>query len=121
MNKTKAGNFQKGKSGEDEARRYLEAMGYVIVEANYCNDLGEIDLIMVDGKTLVFVEVKMKTDDRLGKPEEMISRGKLARIRRIAEIYLLLNPKVRRRYTSYRIDAVCILGKEIKHYINVGL
>lgn len=121
MTKVKQFNFNKGRGGEEEARRFLVDKGFELVEMNYTNDIGEIDLIMIDKEILVFVEVKFKTDDRYGQPEEMISKGKLTRVRRIAEVYLLLNPKMRRKYLKQRIDAVCILGEEIRHYENVTL
>lgn len=89
------------------------------MESNYTNDVGEIDLIMIDKNWLVFVEVKYKTDDKFGLPEEMIGRSKLAKVKRVAEIYLMLNPKVRRKYIQQRIDAVCILGNEIRYYKNL--
>lgn len=113
-------NYQKGKNGEEIAKTFLEKAGYHILEMNYSNGVGEIDLIATDANTLVFVEVKMKTDDYFGQPEEMITKGKLARVRRVAEIYLLLNKKIKTNYPKQRIDAVCILGNEVRHYIGVG-
>jgi putative endonuclease len=117
--KAREQNFNKGRSGEETARNYLESKGFEWVESNYANDIGEIDLIMIDKKWLVFVEVKYKTDDKFGIPEEMIGKNKLAKIKRVAEIYLMLNPKMRRRYVQQRIDAVCILGEEIRYYPNI--
>ena len=105
--------------GEEVARNFLLAKGFELVESNYVNDIGEIDLIMIDKKWLVFVEVKYKTDDKFGIPEEMIGKKKLAQVRRVAEIYLMLNPKMRKKYVQQRIDAVCILGEKIKHYENM--
>jgi len=118
--RAKTKNYSKGKSSETEAKKYLENMGFKLIEANYDCDIGEIDLIMADSDWLVFVEVKFKADDRMGKPEEMISRRKLAQVRRVAEWYLMEHEEMRKRYQKYRIDAVCMLGKEIKHYANCG-
>ena len=103
----------------EEAKNYLEAKGFEWVESNYSNDIGEIDLIMIDKKWLVFVEVKYKTDDKFGLPEEMIGKKKLAKVKRVAEIYLMLNPDMRRKFAQQRIDGVCILGDEIRHYPNI--
>lgn len=114
-------NYQKGKGGELAARDYLLKKNFKLIEMNYRNEIGEIDLIMTDKDSLVFVEVKQKTDDYFGLPEEMISKGKLYQIRRVAEIYLLLNPKIRNLYPKQRIDAICILGNNINYYQNVGL
>lgn len=105
--------------GEVEARVYLETKGFEFVEANFEVDIGEIDLIMKDKDWLVFVEVKYKSDDRMGIPEEMIGPNKIAQVKRVAEIYLMKNPKIRRQYQKWRIDAVCILGKQIRHYENI--
>jgi len=114
-------NYQKGKNGEKEAKDYLVEKGYKILEVNYRNQVGEIDIVAAEGNTLVFVEVKMKTDDKYGLPEEMITQHKLRQVRRVAEIYLLFNPKIKTEYPKQRIDAVCIVDDQIRHYINVGL
>lgn len=118
--KVKSFNFAKGRGGEEQAREFLSQKGFTIIEANYANIIGEIDIVAVDQKTLVFVEVKYKSDDRLGRPEEMISRAKLHQIRRVAESYLVFHPEMRREYDRYRIDAVTILDKEISYYPNIG-
>jgi putative endonuclease len=109
-------NYNKGRRGERVALEYLVKKGYALVEENYENKLGEIDLVMTDKDWLVFVEVKYKYDDYLGIPEEMIDKRKLFRIRRIAESYVFLNKPKQNRY---RIDAVCILGGQIRHYENI--
>jgi putative endonuclease len=49
-----------GSYGESLAKRYLETQGYRILEKNFRNKLGEIDLIAQDGKTICFVEVKTR-------------------------------------------------------------
>ena len=111
-------NYKKGRGGEEEAREYLENKGFILVEANYSCELGEVDMIMAEKGWLVFIEVKYKADDSMGLPEEMIDKRKLGKIRRVAEWYLMENPKMRRDFEKYRIDAVCMLGKEIRHYVN---
>lgn len=118
-------NFQKGRGGEEEAKRYLIDKGWGWIESNFENKIGEIDLVMTDKKTLVFVEVKMKIGDKYGTPEEMIGRGKLWQIRRVAESYLVMKPEIAKRYQKYRIDAVCVVMNEdnkierINHYENL--
>jgi putative endonuclease len=124
LNKIK--NYKKGREGEEIAREYLIKKGFRLIESNYSNKLGEIDLIMVDKDILIFVEVKLKVGDRFGTPEEMINNHKLNRIRRIAEGFLILE-KIAKSYQRYRIDAVCIVLDEnknverINHYENVQL
>lgn len=117
--KAKQQNYNKGRFGEEIAKSYLLEKGYEWVESNFENKLGEIDIIMTDNDRLVFVEVKYKTDDLMGLPEEMISKGKLSRIKKIAESYLVMNSKIKWQYKKYRIDAVCILGEKITHYQNL--
>ena len=75
--KAKEQNYKKGKYGEDIARNYLEGKGWEFIEANFEIDIGEIDLIMGDKDWLVFVEVKYKSDDLMGLPEEMIGPNKI--------------------------------------------
>src|SRR5437879_12187458 len=74
-----------GAEGERVASRFLEARGYRILERNYRTRRGEIDLIAEDGRILVFVEVKVRLDDRFGGPAAAISRAKQARIARLAQ------------------------------------
>ncbi len=114
-------NYRKGKGGELIARDFLIAQGFSLLEMNYKNTIGEIDLIMIDRCTLVFIEVKFKTDDLYGMPEEMITKKKLTQVRRVAELYLVINPKIHKLYPQHRIDAVCILGSVIHHYKNIDL
>src|SRR2546427_11918336 len=77
-----------GKEGERVAAQFLEARGYRILERNYRTRRGEIDLIAEDGRILVFVEVKVRLDDRFGGPAAAITRAKQARIARLAQQYL---------------------------------
>ena len=118
--KVKKENFNKGRYGEKVALEYLLKKGYELVDQNFSTNLGikgEIDLIMRDKDRLVFVEVKYKYNDRLGIPEEMIDRQKISKIKRVAEIYIVLNKP---KDEKFRIDAVCILGNNLKHYENIG-
>jgi len=125
MMNNKVRNYKTGKEGEEIARKFLVQKGFRLIESNYSNKLGEIDLIMLDKEVLVFVEVKLKIGDKFGSPEEMISKYKLSQIRRVAEAFLVLNPDISKRLVKYRIDAVCIVLNEdktinrINYYENV--
>jgi putative endonuclease len=112
-------NYSKGKASEERAKKYLIGKGFVFIEANFEIDIGEIDLIMSDKNWLVFVEVKYKYNDMMGFPEEMINKRKIAQVKRVAQFYLMQKPKIRKIFEKYRIDAVCILGNEIRHYENL--
>ncbi len=94
-----------GEWGEAEARRYLETKTYVLIERNFRVPEGEIDLVMQDGDIVVFVEVKTRTSDSFGTPEESISRPKRQRLLRAAWAFL----QERERIDSFwRIDIVAI-------------
>ena len=121
-------NRTKGSEGEEIAVEYLRTKGYEILEKNYSVKFGEIDLIIAKDNVLVFVEVKLKTTDDFGTPEEMIGKGKLAQVQRMAQLYLMQNPEMESLYDIFRIDAVCIVGlpsqgfgevKRISHYENI--
>ena len=77
-----------GKAGEDLAERYLKRQGYAIVARNYRCPLGEIDLIAVNRRVVVFVEVKTRRVDRSGAPLESVNAAKQRRLKRIALHYL---------------------------------
>ncbi|MBU1014956.1 YraN family protein [Patescibacteria group bacterium] len=110
-----------GKQGEELARRYLEGKGYRIREQNYRTKRAEIDLIAEHGRTLVFVEVRTKSNERFGSPEETLTNEKRRRMLRNAQAYVSRT----RHKEAYRIDAVCvILGprddiRRITHYENI--
>ena len=73
-----------GASGEDLACRHLEAQGYRVLARNYRCRTGEIDLVALDGGTLVFVEVRSRSGTRAGTPLESVDGRKQARVSRVA-------------------------------------
>ncbi len=84
----KAKNRETGRIAEDLATKDLIKKGYFILETNFSNRFGEIDIIAKDHDILVFVEVKSKIGAEFGLPEEMISAGKLRRVKNMATIYM---------------------------------
>lgn len=101
-----------GSRYEAEAAAFLKELGYTILEQNYRDRKGEIDLIAREGRYLVFVEVKYRRDDRRGYPEEAVDFGKQQRIRHTAQYYLYCH-----HYgedTACRFDVVSIEGTEIR-------
>ncbi len=68
--------IKKGKEAEDVAAEYLKSKGYEIVQRNYRHKRSEIDLIVRKDKWLVFVEVKMRSSDKFGYPEEFVDYQK---------------------------------------------
>ncbi|MBI2326532.1 YraN family protein [Candidatus Collierbacteria bacterium] len=77
-----------GNFGENLAATFLAKKGFEIVERNFSTRFGEIDIIVRKDGVLVFVEVKTKKGDDFGTPEEMVGRGKVFRVKRMAEVYL---------------------------------
>jgi putative endonuclease len=78
----------RGKLAEDAACRYLTQHGLVLLESNFRGRGGEIDLIMRDGKTLVFVEVRHRSDNRFMHAVETIDNRKRTRIIAASQEYL---------------------------------
>lgn len=119
-------NYLSGKKGEKIAQDYLLKNGYQILDTNFRIRQGEIDIIATKNKTLVFVEVKLKNNFSPGLPEEMITPQKIKQIKRTAEYFLFLNPKIKNKYNLYRIDAVCLVlnslnqVKRITHWKNIS-
>lgn len=96
---------QRGREGEQIAAAFLQRCGYRIQERNYRSRKGEIDIIAWDGATLVFVEVKAKTQTAFGHPEEMVDRRKQQTIAQVAMLYVQRHQLIQ---TSLRFDVVAI-------------
>lgn len=77
-----------GKRGESAAADYLIQKGYQIIERNWMYEKYEIDIIAQDSESIIFVEVKTRSSDRWGNPEEAVSKGKIKRIVEAADFYL---------------------------------
>jgi putative endonuclease len=76
-----------GRTGEDLALAHLERLGYSVVARNHRTRFGEIDLIVFDGSTLVFCEVKTRRAGP-GSPWDALGEGKQRQVRRMALAYL---------------------------------
>ena len=96
---------QLGKSGESIAIKHLIQNGYRILERNYRNDLGEIDIIAQDKDTLVFIEVKARRSYRFGDPKYSITQKKQRKISMVALSYLKATKQER---AKARFDVVAI-------------
>ncbi len=78
----------KGARGEEKACDFLQGQGYRILERNYRCRLGEMDIIAREGRTVVFVEVKARSSERFGLPQEAVGPQKRRRMTAIALCYL---------------------------------
>jgi len=110
-----------GSYGEFLARQYLKAQGYRILEENFRNKLGEIDLIARDGKTICFVEVKTRQSLTQGQPYEAVTLWKIRKLSQMAASYLKY--KYHSLEVPSRFDVISIVQDEgtppeIKHIKN---
>lgn len=138
-------NVKNWVSGEVLAKEYLEKLGYKIVELNYKNELGEIDIIAIDPldrqvnalkerfesgeidekiynrflkfceNTLVFVEVKTRENENFGSPFYAINRKKKIKISQVANAYIKHKNMAG---VNYRFDAIGVTDGAVEHIEN---
>lgn len=94
-----------GRFGEDLAARHLRTEGYKVLETNYRNRFGEIDIIAKEADTIVFVEVRSRRSSRFGSAKGSVNRAKQKKISRIALGYL---KDARKTDARARFDVVAI-------------
>ncbi|MEO8495327.1 MAG: YraN family protein [Planctomycetota bacterium] len=94
-----------GARGERAAVRFLKRHGYVIVGRGVRDRIGEIDIVAVDGKTIVFVEVKTRVSDDRGHPAEAVDQDKQRQLTRVALSYLRRHDLLEH---SARFDVVAV-------------
>lgn len=111
-----------GDLGEQEAKQFLKAQNYKIITSNFRSMFGEIDIIALDGRVLVFVEVKKRTNSKYGNPEEAVTPKKIKRIYKTIDYFLLKNSG----YKNFqkRLDVIAISkggnSTSVKHIKNAG-
>ncbi|MBO7238445.1 MAG: YraN family protein [Elusimicrobiaceae bacterium] len=106
---------QSGALGEDAACRYLAEKGYRVIARNYRKPCGEIDLIALNKKTLVFVEVKKRASRAFGGPISAVTPSKQHKIALTAQYFIKENAP---KFDSIRFDVVCLLPGELEHIEN---
>jgi len=99
----------KGNRAEQHALNYLSGQGLKIVERNFHSLRGEIDLVMLDAGTLVFVEVRLRNSDQFGSAAESVNHKKQLRIIHAANRYLQIRPQWAN--SPCRFDVVAINGR----------
>jgi len=107
--------IQSGAQGEQAACDYLIRRKYRILARNYRRTGGEIDIIALDGKTLIFVEVKKRASRAFGGPAAAVTPSKQQKIVATATLYIKENTP---KFDSIRFDVVCLLPGEIEHISN---
>ena len=97
-----------GKDAEARACCYLQAQGLQLVQHNYHSRRGEIDLIMQDKDSLVFIEVRYRRQSRFGSAAESVNRHKQSKLIACANHYIQTYPEHARQ--ACRFDVVSIDG-----------
>jgi putative endonuclease len=103
-----------GSDAEDRAADYLIELGFTVITRRYKTKTGELDLVLLDGDELVFVEVKQRKSGYI--PEEAISRQKINRLYGAANAYCRANQVEGK---PYRFDVVAVGPDGIRHHQSV--
>ncbi len=108
-----------GKEGERIAERYLKKKGYRLVERNYRCPVGELDLIALDRRVIVFVEVKTRTDDRFGGPLESVHWRKQQKMIKAAQFFLS-QQRLHQREARFDVIGISFVDREpvVEHIQN---
>lgn len=112
-----------GEIGEEIAVKYLKKEGYYILERNYRNKFGEIDIIAVQNNCTVFIEVKSRSSERYLELIESLYQQQIQHLRQAALFYFAEN---NRHFTSIRFDLIALKIDpaarnidKLKHYQNI--
>ena len=111
-----ANKRQTGAFYECKAEQYLREKGYRILETNFQNRSGEIDIIAKDWEYFCFIEVKYRTNKEFGHPLEAVNVRKQNQIRKVAAYYLMKNKLS--EWTPCRFDVIAFVGEEMTHIEN---
>lgn len=100
-----------GRAGEDRAARYLQSLGYALLDRNWRTRDGELDLVMTREGELIVVEVKTRSSEGFGHPLEAVDSRKQARLWRLAMAWIAAHPAAAQG-RRLRIDAIAITGRD---------
>ncbi|OFI40052.1 hypothetical protein BIU82_00695 [Arthrobacter sp. SW1] len=111
-----------GRHGETLAAGFLEALGMQVIDRNWRCPTGEIDIVALDGDTLVIAEVKTRRSLDYGHPFEAVGAAKLARLHRLASSWCTAHEL---RAASRRVDVVAVIhdgigAPSVEHLKGVG-
>jgi putative endonuclease len=101
---------QRGKDTEERAWRLLEAQGMRLLERNFRSRRGEIDLVVQDRDSIVFVEVRYRGQNRFGNASESVDHHKQTRLIACAQHYLQKNPRA--AHMPCRFDVISVNGTD---------
>jgi putative endonuclease len=103
-----------GERGEDLAAAYLQKNGYIILETNWRKGSLEVDIIAQKDDILVIAEVKTRSTNYFGEPEEFVTKAKQRNLIRAANLYIQFN----NMDTETRFDIISVLKKGDQHQIH---
>jgi len=108
-----------GEEGERIAETFLRKKGYRVVERNYRCPVGELDLILLDRRVVVFVEVKTRSDDRFGAPLESVGPRKQKKMIKTA-LFFLTRHRLHNRDARFDVVGISYQGGEpmVEHIQN---
>ena len=107
-------NIKLGKKGELQARKYLKKSGWTILETNWRNPFGEVDIIAKKGEVIAFIEVKTRLSDSFGAPSEAVQKTRKLKYIRGANYYFS-NKNID---CTVRFDIIEIYKGELNHIEN---
>ena len=101
-----------GRKGELIAKQHLEQAGYEILDENWCHGKAEIDLIAYKDKVIIFTEVKTRTGNGFGEPEDFVDDRKQRLLADAADEYIYLM----NHQGEVRFDIIAILFRNEENY-----
>jgi putative endonuclease len=113
------GKLLLGQQGERIAEQYLKSKGYKLVERNYRCAAGELDLIVLDRRVVVFVEVKTRTGQGFGTPLEAVEFRKQRKMIRAAQFFMSAKG-LHQRDARFDVVGVSWIGRDpvVEHIEN---
>ena len=112
-----------GAWGEEQASVFLQRRGYTIVERDWKTGHRDIDIVALDGGTVVFVEVKTRRNRVFGEPEDAIDYRKLQNLRLAINYYV----KSKHINQEFRFDVITVVGTptggppQISHFEDIPM
>ena len=101
-----------GNKGESIAAQYVAEHGFTVLERNWRYKYWEVDIIACKKNKLHFFEVKTRSNERFGKPEESIRRDKMNNLKNAAEEYLYQHSEW--KYIQFDVIAITLRGDEVR-------
>jgi putative endonuclease len=111
-------NVDVGRRGEELAVEFLRKKGYRVIERNFTFGKGEVDIIALDGKTVVFIEVKSRRSGQFGSPEDAVGQRKQRQLAKLALAYLQRHRLYLKVDCRFDVVAVSFDDRTIKHITN---